>query len=52
MIEQRLAGKLVAEILGPTKPGELTGITGLPNFAAAALQTALMSSPIIAGTQV
>jgi hypothetical protein len=32
--------ELVAEVLRADKPGALTGITGLPNFLAAALQTA------------
>jgi hypothetical protein len=43
---------LLPRFFGPTKPGELIGITGLPNFALAALHTALMSSPVMAGTQV
>ena len=43
---------LLPRFFAPTKPGALTGITGLPNLAVAALHTASMSSPISAVTQV
>ena len=43
---------LLPRFFDPTKPGASTGITGLPSFCVANLQTAAMSSPVMAGTQV
>ncbi len=52
VVEQRLAGQLVAEVLGPDEAGGIDGDDGLAELLAGRLQTALMSSPIMAGTQV